>query len=76
MTASQIPHKTNTRAVIIKKDLVSLASCKKISGKIITFNKQSDADVKTNLNGIGTVMSKRNIGGDKRSDMIVAFSQI
>jgi hypothetical protein len=76
MKASQTPHKTNTRAVIIRKDLVSLASCKKKSGKSITLNKQSDADVKTNLNGIGTVISKRNMTGDKSSDMIAALSQI
>jgi hypothetical protein len=76
MKASQTPHKTNTRAVIIRKDLVSLASCKKTSGKSITLNKQSDADVKTNLNGTGTVISKRNMRGDKSSDMIAALSQI
>lgn len=40
----------------------------------MTFNKQRDADVSTNLNGIGTVMSKPNIGGDKRSDMIAALA--
>jgi hypothetical protein len=74
MKASQTPHKTNTRAVIIRKDLVSLASCKKKSGKSITLNKQSDADVKTNLNGIGTVISKRNMTGDNSSDMIAALS--
>jgi len=75
MKASQTPQKTNTRAVIMRNDLVSFASCKKTSGKRITFNKQRDADVKTNLNGIGTVISQRNISGVRRSDMIATLDR-
>jgi hypothetical protein len=73
MKAFQTPQNTTTKAVIITNKVVSFAPSKKISGKRITFNKQRDADVKTNLNGIGTfIISKRKVGGHKRSDMIAA----
>jgi hypothetical protein len=75
MKASQTPQKTNTRMVIMKKDLVSFASCKKTSGKRMTFNKQRDAEVKTSLSGIGTAMSKPSTRGDRISDMIAALDR-
>jgi hypothetical protein len=54
MKASQTPHRTQTIPVVIRNKLVSFASRKNISGKRMIFNKQRDADVKTNLSGIGT----------------------
>jgi len=59
MKAFHIPHSTKTMPVIMRKDVASFASCKKISGKRMTFNKHNDAEVKTNLNGIGRFISRR-----------------
>jgi hypothetical protein len=77
MKAFQTPHRTQTIPVVIRNKLVSFPSRKNISGKRMIFNKQRDADVKTNLNGIGTfIISKLKIGGHKRSDMIAALLQV
>jgi hypothetical protein len=77
MKAFQTPHRTQTTPVVIRNKVASFASRKKISGKRMIFNKQRDADVKTNLNGIGTyIISKPKTEGHKRSDMIAAVFQI
>ena len=62
MKAIQIPHKRKTILMIMMKKVASLVSCENTSGRRIIFSMHNDAEVKINLNGIGTVISKWNTG--------------